>query len=146
MQPRLGAAQHITVNDMPSGLGEWRGQYQVVCAGEQVVDIPRGFYTFQLNGRRALAQCDHVDPKGQGLVREGFADGTKAEQAQGGALERAQCGEMPLGVLHPDVRQMLGRGKERRQGEFGEVIGGAAPGGADRWAVEQPLRVKIDAR
>ena len=56
-----------------------------------------------------------------------LADAAETEDAQGAATHGGQRGQAPVGVLDPQARQLLGRGKHQGQGEFGHLLGiGAA--------------------
>ena len=98
----------------------------MVGAGEQIMNVQCRFYTRHLERRLAFTQRNHLDAQRMGLGRQAAANRAKPQDPQGAALEGSQCGEIPLRILYPYVRQMLGRCEDRRKGKFGDVVCRAA--------------------
>eukprot|EP01137_Pigoraptor_chileana_P026947 Opistho-2@8927 len=148
VQARLGGGQHLGIHQAARLRGQRRGQHDMVGLGEQLLQITGAFDAGHLERRVRAAQGQHAQAQGQGLRGQGLADGTEADQAEGAAAQLGQlgpAGPVPLrGIAEPDLRQLLGRGKDRGQGELGNGGGRAAACGGHR-QLEQPGRIGVDA-
>ncbi|MNN06666.1 hypothetical protein D3C81_1194660 [compost metagenome] len=146
VQAGLGLGQHLAVDQPSRGRGERCGDDQMIAACEQLLQAPDALDTGHLGNRLARAvQRQYLHPQCAGLARQALANAAEAEDTQGAAAQRRQGGQAPVGIVHPQPRQLLGGGKDQGQGEFCDLLGIGALATGDRWPLEYPVRVEIDA-
>ncbi len=84
--------------------------------------MSRAFDAINLERRLALPQRHDSDAQCQRFTGQAATDGAEAENPERSALERCQCSEIPLRVMHPDVRQVFGSSENGGQRELGNVF------------------------
>lgn len=112
----------------------------MIAAGKQLLQVVDALYARQFgNGLAWAVQRQYRDAQGVCLACQALADAAETEDAQGAATYRGQRGQAPVGVLDPQARQLLGRGKHQGQGEFGHLLGIGAAATGDRRALKHPV-------